>query len=167
MIISSIPVQWMKMRSPLNYPALYLAVQASQLDLLSASFCEGPSMRKNIGRQDELFICVWRRKWFDVFPPPVLWMPLVILSCIIFMMLAIPHVIAAESSLPFTLPACDTRGLMGKFLLCAVMGRSSAVGGRENGSWWKLPLKWICHGRWTQLARWGKRWQSENRRKSL
>lgn len=49
---------------------------------------------------------------------------------------------------------------------CAILGESSAVGGRENGSWWRLPLKWICHGRWTQLARRGKRWQSENRRKS-
>lgn len=32
-------------------------------------------------------------------------------------------------------------GLMGKFPLCALLGKSSAVGGRENGSRWRLPLK--------------------------
>lgn len=32
-------------------------------------------------------------------------------------------------------------GLKGKFQLCALLSGSSAVGGTENGSWWRLPLR--------------------------
>lgn len=31
--------------------------------------------------------------------------------------------------------------LKGKSQLCALLGGSSAVGGTENGSWWRLPLR--------------------------